>query len=381
MSAVRTGVWFFPDAPAGVIVDTIVAAERLGIDEVWLGDEGPARDPFALLAAAARVTHRIKLGVGVTNPYLRHPAVTAASALTIHELSGGRMLLGIGPGGQIALGPAEVERVRPLSATRDALRIIRAVSRGERTRGYVPPPHALASADLPLYVGARGEAFNRLASELADGVFLGGIPRSRLAATVAWAHSVRRIDVALYASAAFDDAALERARPRMIYALLDAPDATRQQLGVRREDAVTAAHALAQGDDSPARRLIDDRLLDELVLHGPVDVVGRGLAERARALHPMGGGLAKRARSLHPTSIGFALLTTDPLAVLEPAAAALSVARQDLDRSSVTPSVTPGVTQELDRTSVTPSVTHAAKASREASHDGSKRHADAEPAI
>jgi len=40
---VRTGVWFFPDAPAAVTVDTIAAAEDQGIDEAWLGDEGPAR--------------------------------------------------------------------------------------------------------------------------------------------------------------------------------------------------------------------------------------------------------------------------------------------------------------------------------------------------
>ena len=105
--------------------------------------KGPARDPFLLLAAAARETQRVRLGIGVTNPYLRHPAITAAAALTLHELSGGRALLGIGPGGQMALGPAHVERVRPLAATRDAVRIIRAVSRGERTNGYTPPPHAI----------------------------------------------------------------------------------------------------------------------------------------------------------------------------------------------------------------------------------------------
>jgi 5,10-methylenetetrahydromethanopterin reductase len=316
-STVRTGVWFFPDAPASTIVETIVAAEQLGIDDVWLGDEGPARDPFLLLAAAARETQRVRLGIGVTNPYLRHPAITAAAALTLHELSGGRVLLGIGPGGQMALGPAHVERIRPLAATRDAVRIIRAVSRGERTRGYTPPPHAIASRDLPVYIGARGEAFNRFASEAADGVFLGGIPRSRQAATVAWAHSVRPIEIAAYISAAFDEVTRERARPRLIYALLDAPEATRQQLGVSRAAAAEAATALAHGDESRARTLIDDRLLDELVVFGTPREVGRELAARTSPLRP--------------SSVGFALLTANPLATLEPAAAALRIAREALD--------------------------------------------------
>ena len=90
------------------------AAEQLGIDDLWLGDEGPARDPFALLAAAPRSRTRLRLGVAVTNPYLRHPAITAVAAMTVHELSGGRRCLGVGPGGGIALGPLGM-RARPRS--------------------------------------------------------------------------------------------------------------------------------------------------------------------------------------------------------------------------------------------------------------------------
>ena len=37
----RFGLWLFPDHPAGVLADVIVAAEAAGLDEVWLGDEGP----------------------------------------------------------------------------------------------------------------------------------------------------------------------------------------------------------------------------------------------------------------------------------------------------------------------------------------------------
>jgi 5,10-methylenetetrahydromethanopterin reductase len=315
--AIRRGVWFFPDVPSALIVQTIERAEALGLDEVWLGDEGPARDPFALLAAAAARTSRIRLGIGVTNPYLRHPSVTAATALTIHELSGGRMILGLGPGGNIALGPAQVQRVAPLKETRRALRIIRAVCRGEATEGYTPPPHALAAADLPIYIGARGEAFNRLASESADGVFLAGIPRSRLQPTLAWAHSCRPVAVSVYPSAVFESERLEMVRPRMIYALLDAPEATRAALGLCSDDVRAAVDALSSGDSGPARRLIDDRLLDELLIHG--------------SAHDAGRELANRVRPLQPASIGVALLTDDPLRTLEAAAEALNVAARELD--------------------------------------------------
>jgi 5,10-methylenetetrahydromethanopterin reductase len=310
-------VWFFPDAPSAVIVSTIEAAEALGLDEVWLGDEGPARDPFGLLAAGAARTRRIRLGVGVTNPYLRHPAATAAAALTIHELSGGRMILGIGPGGDLALGPVHIPRIKPLSATRDAIRLIRAVSRGEATDGFTPPRHGLVGHDLPLFIGARGEAFNRLASEVADGVFLGGIPRSRLQATVDWARWKRPIAISAYPSALFELDRLEAVRPRMIYALLDAPEVTRAALGVRMDDVKHAATALAQGDPRPAATLIDDRRLDEMVIHGSPAVVGHELAQRLRPLQP--------------ASIGVALLTDDPLGTLEPAATALAIAAREIN--------------------------------------------------
>src|SRR5262249_19532445 len=162
----------FPSAPAPRLVAAAAAAEEAGLDEFWLGDEGPAaRDAFAVLAAVAMRTTRIRLGIAITNPYLRHAAVAAAEMMTVHELAGGRALLGLGPGGRMALGPARVERVAPLAAARQALATMRAVTRGTPAEGFAPGPAPFVAPDLPLYIGSRGEQFNRLASAEADGVF------------------------------------------------------------------------------------------------------------------------------------------------------------------------------------------------------------------
>ena len=149
--AVRTGVWLFPDAPSPAIVDAARAAEEAGLDEFWLGDEGVGRDPFVLLAAAAMVTERILLGVAVTNPYLRHPAATAAAAATVHELSGGRVVLGIGTGGDLALGPVGIvprAAVRPRRRCRsgDARRHDRRA--GRRLRPAAARAAAIRRTDL-----------------------------------------------------------------------------------------------------------------------------------------------------------------------------------------------------------------------------------------
>ena len=180
------------------------------------------------------MTTRLRLAVGVTNPYLRHPAITAVAAMTVHELSEGRAVLGLGPGGDVALAPARdragAHRCRSAAG---AVRVIRAVCRGEPTDGYEPPAHAFTAPDLPLYIGARGERFNRFASEAADGVFVAGVAPSLFDELVGWARSVRPISIALYISACFDDEDVERSRPLLIHAFLNGPERLRASGGTR----------------------------------------------------------------------------------------------------------------------------------------------------
>ena len=134
------------------------------------------------------------------------------------------------------------------------MEIIRAVCRGEALADYTPARYVATAPDCQSSSVRAANAFNRFASEAADGVFLGGIPRARLAPTVEWARSIRPIAVSAYVSALFDESKVESVRPRMIYALLDAPEATRAALGVCLEDARQAARALGQGDPGrPAR--------------------------------------------------------------------------------------------------------------------------------
>jgi 5,10-methylenetetrahydromethanopterin reductase len=297
----RTGVWLFPEVPSADLLDAFSAAESHGLDEVWLGDEGPAhRDPFAVLAAAAVRTERILLGVAVTNPYLRHPAVTASAMMTVQELSGGRAVLGFGPGGGIALDPVGVERVKPLSRTREAVRIARAVTAGRSADGYHPSPDPFTTPDLPVFVGARGERFNRYASAHADGAFLGGIPFPLLETAFGWVRSVRAIPVAFYPSVVLDQEDLEWARPSYIVPFLDAPASTRQLVGLSEDEVRRAVLALQQGDEGPARSIVTDQLLAQLAVVGTPAQIGSQLA-----------GLARRYR---PASIGVCIRSSRPLA-------------------------------------------------------------------
>jgi 5,10-methylenetetrahydromethanopterin reductase len=297
--APRTCVWAFPDRPAPELVDAIFAAEEAGIDEFWLGDEGPAREPFSVLSAAAGRTSRIRLAVGITNPYVRNPALACTTAQTIAELSGGRFTLGIGAGGALSLGPLQQEAPRPLSAVRSMLRIARAVEAGDPTEGFDPGPEALGGQGVPVFVGAKGERLNRLASEVADGVFVAGPPMFTYDELLGWARSVRPVDVVLCPSVLFDAEDLEAFRPRSIVGVRDAPAEVRRRLGLDDAEVDRAAAAFLDGDPEAARSLMTDDAVAELVLIGDERAVGARLAELVRRHEPTTIGLALLHGDLH----------------------------------------------------------------------------------
>ncbi len=202
----RTGLWLFPSGSARELVDAVVAAEEGGFDEVWIADEGVMREPLVVLSAASQRTTRIRLGIGITTPALRHPGALGSSIATLDELSDGRAILGLGVGGALTLDPLGIEAERPVRMMRDAIRVARAVITREAAEGYAPPTHAMPARQVPIFVASRGEQINRLASRDADGVFLAGIALDRISETIRWAHSVRPVDLALFPSARFREA-------------------------------------------------------------------------------------------------------------------------------------------------------------------------------
>ncbi len=103
--------WRVGQTTPRAIKDDARRLEQSGWDGMVVADsQCVIGDSYVALAIAAQATSRIKIGVGVTNPVTRHPAVTAAAIAGIQELSGGRAVLGIGRGdsslAHIGLAPA-----------------------------------------------------------------------------------------------------------------------------------------------------------------------------------------------------------------------------------------------------------------------------------
>jgi alkanesulfonate monooxygenase SsuD/methylene tetrahydromethanopterin reductase-like flavin-dependent oxidoreductase (luciferase family) len=81
--------------PADVI-DLVVLAGSLGYESAWVA-EGHGGDQFAILAACAVRTSRIRLGTSISSVFVRTVPTIAMAASTVADLSGGRFILGLGP--------------------------------------------------------------------------------------------------------------------------------------------------------------------------------------------------------------------------------------------------------------------------------------------
>jgi F420-dependent oxidoreductase-like protein len=163
-------------------------AERLGYDSAWAA-EAWGTDAVSVLAWLGATTERIKLGSAILQMPGRTPALTAMTAATLDLLSGGRLLLGLGPSGpQVVEGWHGQPWGKPLARTREYVEIVRAAlaretveHKGEHyaipydgpgATGLGKPLKLMARplrADVPIYLAAMGPKAVALAQEIADG--------------------------------------------------------------------------------------------------------------------------------------------------------------------------------------------------------------------
>jgi F420-dependent oxidoreductase-like protein len=301
---VHVGYWGLGMGPQEQL-EVVQEAEQLGYDSVWAA-EAYGSDAATVLAWLAAGTTKVKLGSAIFQIPGRSAAMTAMTAATIDELSGGRMLLGLGTSGpQVAEGWHGQRFARQLQRTRDYVAVVRMALERQRVEYHgetleLPLPDGPGRAlkltigpvqpRIPIYLAAIGPKNTALAGEIADGwipTFFSPENVSEVRALLQEGadragRSLDQFDIAPTVNAyVSDDREAARNLMRPVLALYIGGMGSRAQNFynqlVKRygfeEAAETIQDLYLDGRKDDAAAAIPDELIDMVSLCGPRDVV------------------------------------------------------------------------------------------------------------
>ena len=164
------------------MLEYATAAEGLGIDHAFSA-EAWGMDAIAPLAFLAARTERLKLGTGIMQVGARTAANTAMTALSMHTVTNGRFILGLGNSGpQVMEGLHGLSFDRPLTRMRETVEIVRKACRGEKLvfdgeEIVLPRPGgqgkalrlAQPPAEIPIYLATLAPRALEVTGAIADG--------------------------------------------------------------------------------------------------------------------------------------------------------------------------------------------------------------------
>jgi len=268
------------------------AAERAGLGSVWIIEDYFHPGAYALAAAAAAVTERLAIGLGVVNPFTRHPVLLAMETAALAGIAPSRVVLGLGSSNRRWIeAQMGIPFKAPLGGLRESVEIVRRLLAGERVtfRGEVftvddvelewRPPEA-----VPILLGVKGPRALRLAGEIADGVLCSVLASPQHVRRVRQTAGAGRPDFTVLAYlivAISHDGHRARAATRPLIA---------SYLGVLHGQSILLDAGLGPDRTKPFREaperaayLVDDALIDALAVAGTPEHCRRQLAGWAEA--------------------------------------------------------------------------------------------------
>jgi len=197
MTAPRRGVALTPmETRRDVIVRAAVLADELGY-EIFAVPEGWGLDSTLVLTEIALRTARIKVASGILSVWGRTPATLAMTAATLHQVSGGRFVLGLGASTKaLAEGFHDTPFTHPAGRLREAVTTVRALLSGQPAPlHHIPAARPLPlgqppAPEVPIWVAGLGRHTTRVAAEHGDGWVPALVARDRLPG---WAAQLNRL--------------------------------------------------------------------------------------------------------------------------------------------------------------------------------------------
>ena len=167
--------------PPARLIELARLQEACGYETFWYTDERFFREVYSGLTLAAVHTQHIKLGTMVTDPYTRHPALTAMAIATVDEVAEGRAVLGLGAG-VAGFTEMQIGRRQPAQAMRETVTVVRQLLGGATVDMHgqvITFAHGRLDfqplrAHVPIYIASNGPRGLALAGEVAEGAVMQG---------------------------------------------------------------------------------------------------------------------------------------------------------------------------------------------------------------
>ncbi len=172
--AARQGLAIRDPQPWRDLVEIVQTAEQTGYEALFV-PESSGREAFSTLAGLAGHTDEILLGTGIVTIVARRASTTAMAAATVHEITGGRLVLGVGTG---PVSPGALDRLR------EFVGLLRPALAGEEIKTPEGARFRLSipgHEPIPIWVAALNPRAMRLGGEVADGVLLNWCPPEQVA--------------------------------------------------------------------------------------------------------------------------------------------------------------------------------------------------------
>ena len=302
----KFGIEFVPNQPLDEIVKLVKLAEDVGFEYAWITDHYNNKNVYETLALLAANTETIKMGPGVTNPYVRSPAISASAIATIDEISEGRATFGIGPGDKATFDALGIEWTKPVSTIKAAIADINTLLAGEKTEAGAALGGVKKVQDaIPIYMGAQGPKMLETAGEIADGVLINASNPKDYEAAMPMikkgleAAGDKTFDVGAYTATSIgpdSDAAKNAAKIVVAFIAAGSPPPVIERHGLPDGFNTQMGDFLAKGDFGGAIGAVTDEALDAFSVCGtPDEFIPKieGLAEMGVTQYVAGSPVGK----------------------------------------------------------------------------------------
>ncbi len=304
----KLALGFNPILTLGAAAQTAVKAEGAGYDSLWMHESLFQRDVVTYLSTMFAATKRLRIGSGAINTFTRHPVTTATTFASLSELSGGRVVLGLGLGSfptvpLLGYQVFPVEKTRPLRRIKEYVEVVRRVWKGEKVEfeGEFFRVHELTMgfelrSPVPIFIATLSPKTQALAAEIADGVILSP------ALNTAWgtgkmvekvrageSASGRTVEKASYMLTSLDPVpakAKDTVRDYYFF-VFQLSEVVRPETlapyGVSEEKLKPMKDAYRRGDIPAAKRLIPEEAIEALTISGGADHAAERIEEYRKA--------------------------------------------------------------------------------------------------